>query len=292
MDRPGPLRLSLFLSVGIAAVSCGAVLVRLAAAPALAVATYRVFWATCLLAPLVMSGPGREFRSNTWQEWRNLILSGVALALHFALWIASLSHTSVASSVLLVNTTPFFIGVASQWLFRRPCGRDFWAGLTVAFLGCIVVFHGDWSESAISSQGNLLALGGAVAMAVYLLIGSTVRRRLSLLAYVWPVYCTAALTLAAAAAVAGVPLRGLSARTHMFMFLVGLVPQCIGHTTYNWSLRWLPPGLVALIGLAEPAGASLLAYFVLNEGLTVGKCLGGCLILTGIYIATTRRLGK
>jgi len=114
----------------------------------------------------------------------------------------------------------------------------------------------------------------------------------SLLAYVWPVYCTAALTLGAAAAIAGVPLRGLPARTHLFMFLVGLVPQCIGHTTYNWSLRWLPPGLVALIGLAEPVGASLLAYFILNEGLTVGKGLGGCLILFGIYLATARRAGK
>ncbi len=292
MDRPGSLRLSLFLTLGIAAVSCGAVLVRLAAAPALVVATYRVSWATCLLAPLLMSRSGRELRANSWQDWRRLAISGVALALHFALWIASLSYTSVASSVLLVDTTPFFIGFASQWLLRRPCGRDFWIGLTVAFLGCIVVFHGDLSESSGSLRGNLLALGGAVAMAVYLMIGSTVRSRLSLLAYVWPVYCTAALTLAVATTLAGVSLRGLPARTHLFMFLVGLVPQCVGHTTYNWSLRWLAPGLVALIGLAEPIGASLLAYFFLNEGLTVGKGLGGCLILLGIYLATARRVGK
>jgi len=292
MDRPAPLRLSLFLAVGIAAVSCGAVLVRLAAAPALVVATYRVSWATCLLAPLVVSGPGREFLANTWRDWRNLALSGIALALHFALWIASLSYTSVASSVLLVDTTPFFIGFASQWLLRRPCGRDFWTGLTVAFLGCVVVFHGDWSQSSGSLRGNMLALGGAIAMAVYLMIGSTARRKLSLLAYVWPVYCTAALALAMAATVAGVSLRGLSSRTHLFMFLVGLVPQCVGHTTYNWSLRWLPPGLVALIGLAEPVGASLLAYFFLNEGLTAEKGLGGCLILAGIYLATARNIGK
>ena len=103
---------------------------------------------------------------------------------------------------------------------------------------------------------------------------------------------SSALTLALATAIAGVSLHGLPARTHMFMFLVGLVPQCIGHTTYNWSLRWLPPGLVALIGLAEPAGAGLLAYFFLNEGLTVGKGFGGCLILAGICLATSRNIGK
>jgi drug/metabolite transporter (DMT)-like permease len=292
MGRPGPLRLSLILTVGIAAVSCGAVLVRLAAAPALVVATYRVSWATCLLAPLMISGPARELRTNTWRDWRNLALSGIALALHFALWIASLSYTSVASSVLLVDTTPFFIGFASQWILRRPCGRDFWIGLAVAFLGCVVVFHGDWSQSSGSLRGNLLALGGAVAVAVYLMIGSSARRRLSLVAYVWPVYGTAALALAAAAAVAGVSLAGLPARTHLFLFLIGLVPQCVGHTTYNWSLRWLPPGLVALIGLAEPVGASLLAYLVLGEGLTVEKGLGGRLIPVGIYLANPRKIGK
>lgn len=124
MDRPGPVRLSLFLTVGIAAVSCGAVLVRLAAAPALVVAAYRVSWAICLLAPLVMIGPMREFR------------------------------------------------------------------------------------------------------------------------------------------------------------------------TYNWSPRWLTPGLVALIGLSEPLGASLLANFFLNEGLAAGKGLGGCLILAGIHLATSRNIGK
>jgi drug/metabolite transporter (DMT)-like permease len=71
------------------------------------------------------------------------------------------------------------------------------------------------------------------------------------------------------------------------MFLVGLVPQCIGHTAYNWSLRWLPPGLVGIIGLAEPVGASLLAYIILGEGLTQSKLLGGLVILAGIYLAST-----
>jgi drug/metabolite transporter (DMT)-like permease len=274
------------------AVSFGAVLVRLAAAPALAVAAYRVTWATCLLAPFLRSGPRSELRANTRRDWQNLALSGIALALHFALWIASLSYTSVASSVLLVDTTPFFIGVASQWLLRHPCGRSFWIGLTVAFIGCVVVFQGDWSQSSDSMRGNLLALGGAVAMAVYLMIGSTARRKLSLFAYVWPVYCAASLTLVLAAAASGVALGGFPARTQLFMFLVGLVPQSIGHTTYNWSLRWLPPELVALIGLSEPVGASILAYFFLNESLTLATGIGGCLILAGIYLATSRNSGK
>lgn len=286
MDRPGALRLVVLLIVGIMAVSCGSVFVRLAAAPALAVAAMRVSWATLLFTPPVLAGPLREWTSLTRREWSLLILSGGALALHFALWIASLSYTSVASSVLLVDTTPFFIGLASQWFFGRPCHRSFWVGLSVAFLGGLVIFHGDWSHSQSSMKGNLLALGGAVAVAVYMMVGARARQKLSLLAYVWPVYGTSALVLLSSCLLAGTPLRGYTGKTYFYMFLLGLVPQCIGHTTYNWALRWLPPALVALISLAEPIGASFLAWIVLHEALTLAKFIGGAIILCGIYLAT------
>ncbi len=286
MSHPGAVRLTFFLILGILAVSCGSIFVRLANAPALAVSAYRVFWASILFAPALFSGPVREWAPLTRRDLGLLILSGLALALHFALWIASLSYTSVASSVLLVDTTPFFIGLVSPWILGRSCPGRFWFGLGLAFAGCLLIFHGDWSQSSTSMKGNLLALGGAVAMAAYLMVGSRARQKLSLIPYVWPVYATAAVALFGTCILAGVRVSGFPAHTHFYMFLLGLVPQCIGHTTYNWSLRWLPPSLVALIGLSEPVGASLLAYFILNEGLTALKIAGGAVVLVGIYLAS------
>lgn len=286
MDRPGPLRLLVLLTVGILAVSCASIFIRLAAAPSLAVAALRLSWATLLLTPLVLAAPVHELAPLARRDWCLLLLSGAALALHFALWIASLAYTSVASSVLLVDTTPFFVGLASQWVLGRPCRRRFWIGLSVAFLGCLVIFHGDWHRSQNSMKGNLLAVGGAVAAAIYLMVGARARQKLSLLAYVWPVYGCSALVLLISCVITGTPLRGYSGQTCFFVFLLGLVPQCIGHTTYNWSLRWLSPALVALIGLAEPIAASFLAWIVLHEGLTAAKLIGGGIILLGIYLAT------
>lgn len=233
-----------------------------------------------------MLGPARELAAITRREWLQLVLAGIALALHFALWIASLSYTTVASSVLLVDTTPFFIGLASHWMLGKPCSRMFWAGLAVAFLGGLVIFHGDWSQSQNSMRGNVLALAGALAMAAYLLLGARARQKLSLIAYVWPVYGVAAVVLLAVCSAVGTPLTGFSSNTYIFLFLLGLIPQCIGHTTYNWSLRWLSPALVALIGLAEPVGASILAFFILHERLTALKLIGGGIVLLGIYWAT------
>jgi drug/metabolite transporter (DMT)-like permease len=278
--------------LGIVAVSFGSIFVRMAAAPSLAVATYRMTWATLLLTPFAMRGALPELRKLRRAEWGRLLLSGAALALHFALWIASLSYTSVASSVLLVDTTPFFIGLAT-WSVGKGYPRAFWTGLSAAFLGCIIVFQSDWSASADSATGNGLAVGGAIAVAAYLMIGGAARQKLSLTAYVWPVYGTAAAVLWAACAAAGITLRGYSGSTHLFMFLLGLVPQCIGHTTYNWSLRWLPAGIVAVVGLAEPVVAGFLAWIALGEQVTGWKVIGGLVILAGIYLASRpARLGR
>ena len=122
----------------------GSLFIRLASAPALAAAAYRVLLATVLFVPFVASGPAHEFRRLARSDLMSILLAGLALACHFALWIASLAYTSVASSVVLVDTTPFFIGLASHWMFGRPCGRSFWIGLAIAFTGGLVVFHGDW----------------------------------------------------------------------------------------------------------------------------------------------------
>lgn len=288
MQRPDPLRLFVLLALGILSVSCGSLFTRLASAPVLAAAAYRVLLATVVFAPFVASGRSRELRDLAGSDWISIVVAGLALAIHFALWIASLAYTSVASSVVLVDTTPFFIGLVSHWLLRRPCGRSFWMGLVVAFAGCLVVFHGDWRGAPGSSTGNALALGGAIAMAVYFMAGGTARRRLSLLAFVWPVYGTAAAALIVAAVISRTPLRGFSAWTWLYLFLLALIPQCVGHTCYNLALRWISPAKVALISLAEPVGATLLAYLFLDEPLTAAKVVGGGIILLGIYLATRR----
>jgi drug/metabolite transporter (DMT)-like permease len=294
LGRPSAIRVSLFLTAGIIAVSCGSLLVRMASpsVPALAIAAYRMGAATLILLPFLARGAATELAGAFRKDWPRFVVAGTALALHFAFWIASLGYTSVASSVLLVDTTPFFIGIATTFLIRQRSPGSFWAGLAIAFTGCLVVFHGDWQMSATSLKGNMLAVGGAVAMAVYLLAGAKLRAGLSLLAYVWPVYAVAGVVLAAACFSCGIRMTGFPEQAWLCLFLLGLVPQCIGHTSFNWSLRWLSPGMVALIVLAEPVGASILAWIFLHERLTVAKVVGGAVILLGIYVATRSSRGE
>jgi drug/metabolite transporter (DMT)-like permease len=88
------------------------------------------------------------------------------------------------------------------------------------------------------------------------------------------------------------PFLGYSSTSYLFFFLLALIPQLIGHTTFNWALKYLPASMVAIAILGEPVGSTALAYFFLNEGLTPWKILGGISISIGIVIALTRRHGE
>ncbi len=283
-----PLLLYGVLATGVVAVSFAAVLIRMADAPALAIAAYRLSLAGLITAPLALSRGSQGLRSLTRSQALGCLASALALALHFSMWIASLDHTSVASSVVLVTTSPLLVAAASYALFRERPGRWVAGGLALGIAGGSVLALGDRAAGGEELYGDLLALVGAAAAGAYLLIGRRVRRHLSNLNYVGLVYPMSALVLLAAAGVTATPLAGLSAGTYGVIVLIALVPQLLGHTSLNWALGHVSATLVAVAVMAEPVGATLLAWLLLGEVPPWSSVAGGVLILAGVYLAFRR----
>ena len=134
--------------------------------------------------------------------------------------------------------------------------------------------------------GNFLALVGAWMVSGYLIIGRKLRARLSLIPYIFVVYGLCAVALIILMFAAGQSPFGYPPRTYGWIFLLAAFPQLIGHSTYNWVLRYVPATLVAVITLIEPIGSAILAYFVLQETPSNGVLLGGLLILLGVFLAS------
>jgi len=217
------------------------------------------------------------------------LLSGLFLSLHFAFWIASLKYTSVASSVVLVTTHPIFVGIGS-WLFlKERIGMNLVLGIALSVLGSGLISYGDMSLSKEALMGDGLALLGAIAASGYLLVGRKMRKEQDLFSYIFPVYSTAGLILILLSLIFQKSFGGYSPSTYLFLFLLALVPQLIGHTTFNWALKYLSASMVAVAILGEPLGSTILAYFILGEGLTIWKFLGGISIFAGILIALKKR---
>lgn len=279
----------LTVSLAVLFVSFGAVLVRLAAAPALAVSFYRVALASLLVLPFAGREAPRAFAGLDRRQRALLVGSGVALALHFATWIASLSYTSIASSVLLVNTAPLFAIALSRLFLREKAPAVVLVATPIALAGAALIAFGDWTGAPGSLRGNLLAVAGAVTVAAYQVIGRGLRDALPLHAYVLGVWSTAAATLALFALALGVPLAPFPPRTWLVFLALALVPMIGGHGLVNKSLRSLPAPTVGLFLLGEPLGASLLALLLFGEMPGPWTLAGGAVVLAALGLVAARR---
>lgn len=288
--------------IGILATSTGAIFIRLAqaeGAPSLIVAAYRLGLASLLLAPVALWRGHAELRSLTRRQWGLALLSGAALAVHFGAWISSLAYTSVANSVVLVSTNPLFVALLAAWLLHERLTRPVLAGLAVTLTGVVVVGLADacqpfgcpplleWVQGR-AFVGDLLAVVGAMGGAVYFTAGRSLRASMSLTTYVTVTYSAAAVCLAAATIVARLPATGYSPQAYAWFVLLALVPQILGHSAFNWALKYLPATYVSLTVLGEPAASIVLAALLLGERPTISKLAGGALILAGIVLASRR----
>jgi drug/metabolite transporter (DMT)-like permease len=279
-------RLFLLLLVGISAASTASIFIKLCEAPALIIAAYRLVFASLVLLPFAC-------RQKVWKDWskskiRWLALSGIFLSLHFAFWIGSLQYTSVASSVVLVSTHPIFVGIGSQLFLKEHLGINLILGIGLSVLGSGLISFGDLSVSGEALAGDGLALLGAIAVSGYFLVGRKIRRDQNLLSYIFPVYSIAGVALVILACLFQNPFFGYKTSNYFFFFLLALIPQLIGHTTFNWALRYIPASLVAITILGEPVGSTILAYFILGERLNLWKVFGGLTIFVGILVALWR----
>jgi drug/metabolite transporter (DMT)-like permease len=218
-----------------------------------------------------------------------LLISGATLAVHFATWVASLSYTSVAASVLLVNTAPLF-AVGFSWAFlHERASPVVLLAIALALAGAGLIAFGDWTGSAGSLGGIVLALVGAVTLAAYHVIGRGLRESLPLNAYVFAVWAVAAATLLAFCLIGRVPLRGYPPKTWLLFLALALVPTLVGHGLVNRSLRVLPAPTVGLFLLGEPIGASALAWAVLGEVPGPWTLAGGSVVLLALALVLLRR---
>lgn len=303
------------LCLGLLAVSSASIFIRYAqadGAPSLVIAAYRLTLATVVILPVALLHHRAELRRLGAWEWGRVAASGVFLGLHFGTWISSLEYTTVANSVVFVSTAPLFVALMAAIFLKEKLTRWVLFGLALALAGSVLVGLAD----ACSAEGgcpplsaflqgsgffgDMLALAGAVTVAAYIILGRTVRAGMSLIVYILLTYGTAALTLIVsvfllrgsfmgfAPAEFGQSLLAGGLSWGVCVILLALVPQLIGHTAYNWALKYLPATFVSVTVLGEPLGSIVLAYWLLGETPTLWKLIGGAFILLGIVIAARR----
>lgn len=271
--------------IGVLAVSTSAVLVKLAAGvPAAIIANYRLLFAVLLMAPFVLLNHRHEFRNIEKRDWILSIFAGVFLAFHFILWFESLNYTSVASSVVLVTLQPIFAFLGTYFFFKERFSQGAIISMIIALIGSFIISWGDFHISGMALIGDLLALLGAIAITVYFLFGQTARKRLSMMSYTFIVYGISTLTLIVYNLALHNPFFDYSLPNWGIFLALAIVPTFLGHSLFNWALKWLSTATISMGIVFEPVGASILAYFILGEKILPSQWLGGSIVIFGLFL--------
>ncbi len=288
-SRTTPDLLSLgAMALAVAAVSSSAPLIAYAAAPALAVAFWRNVISVGLLGPFALLRRRHEFRALASRDGRRdagyCVLAGLALAVHFGTWMPSAQLTSVATATALVVTQPVWQGLIALGQGRRlPMAG--WLGIGVAVLGAAWAVGADLEVgSARAVLGDLLAICGGIAAAVYTALGERARTTTSTVTYTTICYGTCGAALLPVCLAGNVRMTGFALST--WLAVLGLVvgAQLLGHSMFNYALRRISATTVSVLLLLETPGAALLAWLWLDQVPRPAALPGLLLLLVGVAV--------
>lgn len=284
MKSPFIAYMALFL--GVFALSTSAIFVKLADAPAEITAFYRMLFAAAMLLPFLLGSKKnqQELRLLSKKQWGFGLLSGVFLAAHYVLWFESLNYTSVASSTVIVTLQPLFSVVGGYFLFKERFSKGAITGCLVAIAGSVII---GWQDFQISGQalfGDILAFIAAGIITAYFFIGQHVRKRLSLIPYAVIGYGSSAVFLGIFAFIQQTPFFTYSANTWWSFIGLAFIATILGQTVFNWLLKWLSTSIISMAILGEIIGTCLLAYFILDEVISLQQGLGIGFVLVGLTL--------
>ncbi|HHW39169.1 MAG TPA: DMT family transporter [Bacillales bacterium] len=279
------------LFFGVFALSTSAIFVKLADAPSAIIAFYRLFFATMILLPfwLVKRELRQELLRLTKRQWRLAILSGLLLAIHYVLWFESLRFTSVASSTVIVTLQPLFTIVGGYFLYRERYSKVALFGCLLALFGSFIIGWGDFQISGQALFGDILAFIAAGVISGYFLIGQSVRKDLSLVPYSVIGYGSSAVFLAIYALTQQQSFFNYSTDTWWAFIGLAFIATILGQTIFNWLLKWISSSIITMSILGETIGTCILAYFILDEVISLQQGIRIFIILVGLGLFLVRQ---
>ena len=272
------------IAIGVISVSLSAIFVKLSSAESAVIAFYRMLFSVLIMSPVFLLKYKSELKLLQKRDWIFSIVAGVFLAFHFILWFESLNYTSVASSTVLVTLQPIFAFVGTYLFFKEKVAFQSIVAVIVAISGSLLISWGDFRVSGAALYGDGLALIACAFITGYLLFGQDVRKRLSLMTYTMVVYSVSTITLFFYVLFMGQSFGPYESNDWLLFVMLAIVPNLLGHTLFNWSLKWVSTNTISIAILFEPVGAAILAFFIFNEKLILSQVIGGIIVILGILM--------
>ena len=269
------------LFVGILCIAFSPIFVKLAGAPPVTAAFYRLFIAWLCIGAYCL------FRGDLKIERKALLtafVGGIVFACDVAVWNISLKTVGATVSTLIANLAPLWVGLLGYFFFRTKSGLAFWAGTFIAIFGMVILVGYRDILALHFNTGMLLALLASFFYAIYILITKDVLKSISTLTFMFYNMLASVIFLFTISLFQHNELVHFPEKTWLCFLGMALVCQVTGWITINHSLRYLSSTKVSVALLLQTVLAALLASIFLKEKLGLQEIIGSVVVLVGVAV--------
>jgi drug/metabolite transporter (DMT)-like permease len=258
--------------------STGGLIVRsLSATGAWEVVFWRSVFMTLLVGGWLVVRYGRAAAMRLRAIGRGGIAAGAMLAGTFFFFILSLTHTTVANTLVIMSISPFTAALAGWLALGERVAPRTWAAMAAALAGIALMF---WDSLAGASGaglvGNLLALGVPACMALNIVLV----RRAGAIDMVPTVLVAGLISIAVAAPVVWPPVA--PAGDVALIAVMGIVQLGIGCMLATMAMRLLSAAQVGLLSLLETVLGPLWVWLALGEAPSAAALAGGTVVIASL----------
>ena len=267
--------------------SLSALFVRFSEANSMALVLYRMLFTVLLMTPFIVWKYRKELMSISGSDMAMCAASGAVLALHFFTYFESLRYTSITSNLVLVHTSAFFVAFISLIVFKERMPFKGWLAILIAFTGSVMISLSDMSTGGNNAlYGDLLAVAGALFFSFYAVIGRKERKKVSVMTYTFVVYSVAAIVSLILLLACGLQCVGYEMNDYLCALGMAVFCTILGHSIYNWGLKYVTASYVSVVALAEPIFGTILGVVFFNEIPGIIVAIGSAVTLIGVYLFT------
>ena len=206
-------------------------------------------------------------------------------AADLAAWHAGILLTKLGNATLFGNISSFIFAAWGLWLIRSWPSTQQAAALILAAAGCALLMWGSAEISATHLRGDLLAMLAGLLYAFYLIIVERTRGGLQPLPLLFLASLFGATMLLPAALFSGetvVPANWTA------LVALALCSQVVGQGLLVYALGHVPPLVVGIAMLTQPALSALLGWIYYGERFTAFDWLGAAMIVAAVVLVRLR----
>jgi drug/metabolite transporter (DMT)-like permease len=242
------------------------------------------FWRLALALPFLFAVAGLTGQPVHWPG-RKLTTITVTAAFFFATdlaaWHTGIHMTKLGNATLFGNTSSLIFAVWGLWLVRKPPSLIQGAALALAALGAALLMGGSAEVSARNLKGDLLTLFAGILYTGYLIAVQRARRDLAPLPMLFIASLFGAAMLLPLSLVLG---ERIIPEDWTFVIILALSSQVLGQGLLVYAIGALPPLVIGLTLLSQPAISGLVGWLAYGETLSPLDWTGAAAIAAALVL--------